>query len=248
MNNIKRILIVDDDKEFCDTMTDILKAKGFVVESENSGYTAIARIKEKFFEVVLLDVKMPDINGEEIYKKINEINPKIAVIVISAFPIDYSSTDVLKEKAFAYLYKPVDVDEVVKWIESALKEDINILIVDDDFGTRETFKDVFEAKGYKISTASTGKEAIHLSKEIFYDIVFIDVKLPVLTGVDVYLAIRDINPKAIAVLITAYGEGMKDLIEMAIQKGVYTCLTKPLNMDKIVKWVEEISKKVKKER
>lgn len=121
-----------------------------------------------------------------------------------------------------------------------------ILVIDDDSGTRKTFKDVLEAKGYEVSTAGSGEEAINISRGKPHDIVFIDMKLPNMDGLGVYLAIKEINPKTVAVIITAYHEEMKDFISWCLEKGVYTCLTKPLDVGKVLELTEEISKKIKK--
>ena len=244
----EKILVVDDNKEFSSTMSDILKANGYEVESENSGLDAIAKITKKNFDVVLLDIKMSGMNGLDTYKEIKKIKPEISVIMMTALPLNNLVKEALRNGAFGCLYKPLDVDAALRQIEYAIKKDLHILIVDDDTDARQTFEDVLKDKGYKTSTAATGKEAIRLCSERAYDVLFIDVKLPVLTGLDVYLAIRDMNPRAIAVLITAYGEGMKNLIDEAIKKGVYTCLATPLDMGKIVKWLEGVSEKIKNNR
>ena len=121
-----------------------------------------------------------------------------------------------------------------------------ILVIDDDPGTAKTFKDVLEAKGYEVSTAGSGEEAIKLSRGKPHDIVFIDMKLPNMDGLGVYLAIREINPKTVAVIMTAYREEMKDFISWCLKKGVYTYLTKPLDVEKVLELIDEISKKIKK--
>ncbi len=122
-----------------------------------------------------------------------------------------------------------------------------ILVIDDDTGTTKTLRDVLEAKGYEVSTAGSGEEAIKLSRAKPHDMVFIDMKLPNMDGLGVYLAIKEINPETVAVIMTAYHEEMKDFISWCLKKGVYTCLTKPLDVDKILELTEEISKKIKKD-
>ena len=242
-----KVLIVDDEKAFCETMTDILDTKGYEVESENSGDAAITKVKEKFFDVILMDIKMPVMTGVEAFKQIKEIRPKTAVIMMTAFSVEDLIKEALKEGAFGCLRKPLDIDKLVEQIELAKEKGMLILITDDDPNTRETFKDTLEAKGYKISTAATGEEAIELVKERLHDILFIDMKLPVLNGLETYLAIKKIRPNIVAVVITAYGEEMKDLVEEAVNGSCYTCLTKPIDMDNVLKLIEEVSKKIKGE-
>jgi len=245
-NNILKILIVDDSKEFCMSMVDILEAKGYAVESENSGEAAIVKVKEKSFDVILMDIKMPAMNGVEAFKQIKKISPRTAVIMITAYSLENLINEALAEGAFGVLRKPLDIDKLIEQIELAKRRGMLILVTDDDPATRETFKDVLEAKGYKVSTAATGEEAIDRSRERPDDILFIDMKLPVLNGLETYLAIKEINPRAIAVIITGYYEGMKDLVDKALEKGAYTFMKKPLDMDKVLELIEEIRKKIKK--
>lgn len=241
-----KILIVDDDKEFCASMTDILEAKGHEVESENSGEAAIAKVKEKPFDVILMDIKMPAMNGVEAFKQIKKISPKTAVIMITAYSLEDLIKEALQEGAFGVLRKPLDIDKLIEQIGLAKKRGMLILITDDDPNTGETFKDVLEAKGYKVSTATTGEEAIEQSRERPSDILFMDMKLSALNGLETYLAIKEINPRVIAVIVTGHYEETKDLVDKALKKGVYTFLQKPLDMDKVLALVEELSKKIKK--
>ncbi len=245
-NNMTKILIVDDDKGFCVSMTDILEAKGYEVESENSGEAAIAKVKEESFDVILMDIKMPAMNGVEAFKQIKKISPKTAVIMITAYSLEDLIKEALQEGAFGVLRKPLDIDKLIEQIGLAKERGMLILITDDDPNTRETFKDVLEAKGYKVSTATTGEEAIERSKERPSDILFMDMKLSALNGLEAYLAIKEINPRVIAVIITGYYEETKDLVDKALEKGVYTFLQKPLDMDKVLELIEEIRKKIKK--
>jgi len=244
--NMTKILIVDDDKNFCTSMTDILEAKGYEVESENSGETAIAKVKEKSFDVILMDIKMPAMNGVEAFKQIKKISPKTAVIMVTAYSLEDLIKEALREGAFGVLRKPLDIDKLIEQIGLAKERGMLILVTDDDPATRETFKDVLEAKGYKVSTATTGEEAIERSKERPSDILFMDMKLSALNGLETYLAIKEINPRVIAVIITGYYEETKDLVDKALEKGVYTFLQKPLDMDKVLGLIEELSKKINK--
>lgn len=241
-----KILIVDDSKEFCMSLADILEAKGYGVESENSGEAAIAKVKEKSFDVILMDIKMPVMNGVEAFKQIKKISPQTAVIMVTAYSLENLISEALAEGAFGVLHKPLDIDKLIEQIELARERGMLILVTDDDPATRETFKDVLEAKGYRVSTAATGEEAIDQSRERPDDILFIDMKLPALNGLETYLAIKEINPRAIAVIITGYYEGMKDLVDKALEKGAYTFMKKPLDMDKVLELIEEIRKKIKR--
>ena len=73
------------------------------------------------------------------------------------------------------------------------------------------------------------------------------MQLPFLNGLETFLELKKINPEICAIIITAYKEEMKDLVEQALAKGAYACIYKPFDPQKIVEMVEEIVKKKKKE-
>jgi len=107
-------------------------------------------------------------------------------------------------------------------------------------------KSVLEKKGFSVTSCLTGEEAIALAKGRSYNVFFIDMKLPVMNGLETYLEIRKINPKAVVVIMTAYRSEMDELVRQALEKGAYTCLYKPFEMDEVIKLVEEISRKKQK--
>ena len=117
-----KILIVDDNKEFCISLADIFEAKGYEVESRNSGQAAIDRVKEKSFDIILMDIKMPAMNGVEAFKHIKKISPRTAVIMITAYALEDLIKEALAEGAFGVLRKPFDVDKVLELIEEIIKK------------------------------------------------------------------------------------------------------------------------------
>jgi len=238
-----KVLIVDDEKLLCEAMTDILEFKGYEIDSVNSGYDAIARVKDKFFDVILMDIKMPEMNGVEAFNKIKIISPQTVVILMTAYSLEDLINDALRNGVFGCMNKPIDIDEVVEQIELATGG-ILILISDDDAGTRDIFKDKLEAEGYKVSAASTGEEAITIAKENSQNILFLDMKLPALNGLEVYLKIKELNPYVVVVIITASEEDMKEWINKGFEDNLYTCLTKPLDIDKCLKLIKDISKNI----
>ena len=243
MRDKTKVLIVDDEELLCEAMTDILEFKGYEIDSVYSGRDAIARVKDKFFDVILMDIKMPEMNGVEAFNKIKIISPKTVVILMTAYSLEDLINDALSNGVFGCMDKPIDIDEVVEQIELATGG-ILILITDDDAGTREIFKDRLEAEGYKVSAASTGEEAIKIAKENSQNILFLDMKIPAMNGLEVYLRIKELNPSIVVVIITANEEDMKEWINKGFEDNLYACLTKPLDIDKCLKLIKDISKNI----
>jgi DNA-binding NtrC family response regulator len=222
-----------------ETFSDILKDLGHHVEVANDGFKAIEKIKAQAFDVILMDIKMPGINGVETFKKIKGIRPEATVMMMTAYSVEDLVAEALKEGAYGIMYKPVNITEVVEFIESIEKSAL-ILIVDDDLSTCESLMDVLKEKGYRIAKASNGQEAITMVREAEFDLVFIDVKMPVMNGLEIYLALKKIRSDIKVIMMTGYRQEVQDLVGEAIKNNAYTCIYKPFDIGKVLLLIEEI--------
>jgi len=238
------ILIVDDDPGMTETMQDILGDMGYDVAVAEDGFRAIEMIKERAYDVALMDIKMPGINGVETFKEVKEISPSTSVIMMTAYSVEDLVKEALDEGAYGIIYKPLDIERVVEFIKR-VEQWCLVLVVDDDPGICETLKDVLEEQSYKVDVANSGHEAISFARENDIDIVFIDVKMPVLNGLETYRTIKDTNPTITAIMMTGYRNKVADIVEEALRSTAHTCLYKPLDMDKVVALVTEINRQRK---
>jgi DNA-binding NtrC family response regulator len=120
MNGIK-ILIVEDEKNQRVLLRKILEDEKYIVEEAEDGNRALDKFKQIDFDIVLLDQRLPDIDGIEVLKKIKSINPIIPVIIITAFANVKDAVNAMKRGAFNYLTKPVDPDEISLILKNAVE-------------------------------------------------------------------------------------------------------------------------------
>ncbi|QTA86638.1 response regulator [Desulfonema magnum] len=125
--------------------------------------------------------------------------------------------------------------------ETVMGEKASILIVDDNTSLSMTMSFVLKHKGYSVATAADGPEALEKIREEFFDIIFIDIKMTPINGVETYKKIRDIRSESVAIMMTAYT--VDELVQEALQEGAYGVLYKPLDMDEILTLLEDIQKK-----
>jgi len=243
MQDKTRVLIVDDDVSFAKGLTDILNEKGYEVSVVHNGEDAFRKAKEIIFDVALLDIKLPVMNGVEVFKRLKTISPKTVMMMMTAYTEDDLIKSALKEGTYGVMYKPLNIDKTLSMIERAKGHGALIMVVDDDPNIRITLKDLLENKGYMVTLASNGEEAIRMVQERPIDIIFIDLKLPVLNGLDTYLAIKKVKPDIIAVMITAYQKEKQDTIEAALKQGVFTCLYKPFEPNEFLGIFDNINKR-----
>ena len=232
------ILVVDDLRSIRLTLGGILEDKGHNVVTAENGYQAIEAVKKTHFDTIFMDIKMPGINGVQTFREVKRIDPKAAVVMMTAYSVEDLVREALEEGAYAIVYKPFDIDKIIALIEELLHGKTLILVVDDQFGVRKVLKAILEGKGYRVATAKDGAEAIEMVKEKHYDIIFLDVKLPDINGVETFEQVKKIDPEAVVIMMTGYC--VEDLVRRAISQGAYTCIYKPFDMEKVIGLVEEI--------
>jgi two-component system response regulator HydG len=234
------ILVVDDLRSIRLTLGGILEDKGHNVVTVEDGYQAIEAVKKTHFDAIFMDIKMPGINGVQTFREVKKIDPRTAVIMMTAYSVEDLVKEALEEGAYTIVYKPFDIDKIISLIDELLCERILILVVDDQFGDRETLKTILEDKGYRVATATDGIEAVKMVAEKHYNIIFLDIKLPGMDGIETFEQVKKIDPRTVVIMMTGYTA--EDLIERAISGGAYTCIHKPFDMEKVLSIVESIAR------
>lgn len=234
MSEKTKILVVDDNEEFCRNVRDILEMKDYAVATAYDGFQALELVKQDGFDLVLMDIRMPAMDGVETFKRIKEMAPDLPVIMVTAFAVEDLIRDALREGAFGALYKPLDFDKLLGLVERAAARGMLILVVDDDESLCATIRDILSDRGYQVSVACDGDTAVQMARETSFDIMLIDMKLPPVNGLVTYLSIRDIRPNVKAIIITGYSRDMNELIQQALRNNASACLEKPIDMDDLI--------------
>jgi len=116
----KSILVIDDDKYILSVFSKILSKQGFTVENAETGQEAMEMSTKKQYDLALIDVKLPDIEGPLLVEKMHKKNPDMMKIVITGFPSIEDANKVMDNGAIAYLVKPIKSEELVKFINKTL--------------------------------------------------------------------------------------------------------------------------------
>ena len=122
MNEEKRILLIDDEERFCQVMGNLLSKEGYEVESVNGGREGIDIIKERSFDLVITDLMMPEVDGLEVLKHIQDQEYDTLVIVITGYATLESAIRAIRKGAFDYITKPFDIELMKITIERAFEK------------------------------------------------------------------------------------------------------------------------------
>jgi DNA-binding NtrC family response regulator len=241
------ILIVDDNEDLLETFAMILKRRGFNVETAGNGVSAIAKFQEHYYDVTLMDIVMPEMNGVEAFQKIREMHPEATVILMTAYSEKELINMALDEGAHRIVYKPIRIDQLIGLIKEAAATQ-PILIVDDDADICQTLTRAFELEGYQVLTAGSGEEAILITQEKACQVALIDVKLPNIDGLETLLRLKEINPGLLTIMMTGFRNEVKDALDKAQAASAITCLYKPFDPSEATELVRQIIKKPRHSR
>jgi DNA-binding NtrC family response regulator len=122
MNDKPHILIVDDELSVRDSLSRWFEEDGFDVGSASGAAEALKRMQEKKWDILLLDIRMPGMDGMELQQRLNQLDPSVTVIFITAHATVDTAVQALKAGAFDYVTKPVDPDHLSHIVQNALKQ------------------------------------------------------------------------------------------------------------------------------
>jgi DNA-binding response OmpR family regulator len=119
MSGYKDILLVDDEADIALAFTLGLESNGFSVDAYTSSIKALADFKSDFYKLALLDIKIPEMNGIELYEKIREKDKKIKICFLSAYDVEYN---IVKEYSECIIKKPITIEDLIKKINTEMQE------------------------------------------------------------------------------------------------------------------------------
>lgn len=120
MTEKAKILVVDDDSSIRKVLTAILEEKGYNVEAVETGKEAIRKSKTGFYNLALIDIRLPDMAGVQLLTEMKETKPKMAKIIITGYPSLQNAVEAVNKGADAYIIKPLNMDKTLATIQDQL--------------------------------------------------------------------------------------------------------------------------------
>jgi two-component system response regulator HydG len=235
-----KILLVDDNDEFLDSTRDVLETEGYQVITAANGEDAVALAASQPFNIVLMDIKMPGLNGVDSFLKMKAQNPDVQVILLTAYFMEDLILKAQAEGVLAILSKPLDMPKLLDAVAATVeKGNSYILVADDDPVFCNSLSDALQAAGYKVKAACDGDRVKHIVAAESIDILLLDMKFPPHNGLETYRQMKRVQPDVITIIVTGYAEEMEDLIDRALDENVYTFLAKPVEMEKLLAVIRE---------
>lgn len=198
-----RIFVIDDDKEHAESVADILEMRGCEVEMAHSGEAAVARFREVDFDLVLMDVKLPGMNGVETFFEFRRMRPAAQVMMMTGFSVEQLVAQAVENGALGVLHKPFAAAELIAVVDRAKPRGL-VLVADDDPEIAASLALILEEQGYRVRHARTGQDAYETVAGGGIDCLLLDLRLPVLSGLEVYMRLKEAGRVVPTILITGF--------------------------------------------
>jgi DNA-binding NtrC family response regulator len=117
-----RIIIIDDDESIRKILATILEEEGYKVDTANTGKEAIQKTNERVYNLALIDMRLPDIEGIDLLLKIKDTTPRMRKIIITGYPTIQNAMEAVNRQADAFILKPFDMEKTLQAIREQLKK------------------------------------------------------------------------------------------------------------------------------
>ncbi|MHC5537523.1 response regulator [Singulisphaera rosea] len=236
-----RVLVVDDEPDICDNLSDILTDLGYRVVCAYDGPSALELVRQAHFDVALLDLRMPGMDGLSLYREIKKIRAATMAILITAYAGGNTSEEAIVAGAWQVLAKPVQIPRLLNLVEQAQRQPL-VLVVDDDRDLCENLWQILRERDYRVALAHDVVGVAEQVRDTAFQVVLIDMKLPGSDGGEVFRLVRESEPRARTVLVTGCRPEMDSLVERVLAEGADVTCYKPLDVPRLLETLDRLAK------
>ena len=232
-----RVLVVDDEADMVASLRDVLSEFGYAVETASSGPEALERAREWPPDCILMDIRMPGMNGVETFREIKRLCPECFVLFMTAYSASHLVDEALAEGAIEVLPKPLDLERILTLIDG-LARSTPVLVVDDDPDFRDSLGDALKAQGLDVRLASELDTAIRLFEQEPRRVVLLDLRLGPRSGLDGLVLVKELNPRAIVILMSGYRELAQEM-DRGRGLSAHACFWKPFDIGDLIRTLQQ---------
>ncbi len=204
-----RVLIVDDDIDHAESLADVIEMRGHETQLAHSGEEALRHFRTADFDFVLLDVKLPGINGVETFLEMKKIRPAAQVMMMTGYSVEQLVAQAIEGGALGVLHKPFAAMQVLELL-TKVRPRGRVLVADGDAEFVGSVVPILKLAGYDVDTAATGAEALEKMIAEDVDCLVLDLRLPVLSGAELYARLIQAGRTVPTLLVTGGHEDVDE--------------------------------------
>jgi len=233
-------LVVDDEADTCRNLSDILTDLGFNVDVAHDGLAALELVRQKPYDVALLDLRMPGMDGLTLYREIKKLRADTVAIVVTAYAGGDTTAEALAAGAWKVVAKPVDFATLLTLVDRAVGQPL-VMVIDDDPDLCANLWDLLRERGFRVCLAHDECQAAAHLRDREFKVVLIDMKLPDGNGATVFKMVRQTNPQARTVCITGHRSETEQMVNRVLAEGADAICYKPFDIPRLLHTLEALS-------
>ena len=236
----RRALVVDDDRSMVKTLADVLQLQGWEVERAYSGAAAVQVARQNEFDVVLMDVKMPGIDGVDAFRAMKEARPDIRVILMTAYAAPERLSDAEREGVLRVMPKPVNVPELLELLAAVLNDARPVLLIDHDTKFLHSLSRQLRSQGFEVAAAADVNHATRLMAEQRPMAVMLHLAGGSREVRDAVATVHTVNPSA-AIIVYSEKDDAKSQVEGSLpSEWVHAYLQKPFGIEQVTRVLDRL--------
>ncbi len=229
---MKRILVVDDDPGMVRTLQDILRLHGWDVDAASNGDEAVQAVDRQSYSAVLMDVRMPGMDGVTAFQRMHQRRPQVPVLLMTAYAADHLLDAAVKGGVMRILPKPLDLRQTLQLLDSAVAETHAVLIVDDQVDFLKTLAGALRAHGHSVVEATSLDDAVGIARGAGARVILLHLHIDSIDPASAVAALRAANAHANIILYSGRPSELRAAVTGV--SAVKAALPKPLPMDQLL--------------
>ncbi len=239
-NSGHSILVVDDDHDAGQNLGDILTDLGYQVDIATDPLVALKMAQEKNYDIALLDLKMPGMDGLTLARKLKEQRCSTILILTTAYANQDTLATAQRDGIWRVFSKPLDLQHVIPSLSEASRQPL-VLLIEDDEDLCYSLTDLLQDQGYRVHFATEIDEALRCVRGSEFQVVLIDMRLPGGFGDEVCAKVRGISDQVRVVLSTGHRQEMEQRIQSALGAGADAVCYKPFQMAELLTTLQRLT-------
>lgn len=240
-NTATSILVVDDEVDTCRNLADIFADLGYQVATAHDGNAALEKLQSSRYDIVLLDLMMPGMDGVALYEEMKRQRPGMVAVLTTAFPNHPRAEESLKAGVWRIVPKPVDLTRLLRLLDEAAHLPF-VLIIDDDADLCASLWDLLTEQGFRVTFAHDVRSATELLRNDAFNVVLIDMRLPDGDGWEVLRMVHQVESQARTIFITGHRTELGPSLEGSDREAADAFCYKPFDVQELLATVERLSR------
>lgn len=235
-----RILVVDDDTDNANSLAELFQMEGHRADAVYSGEAAIAAYGTARYDIAFMDVMMPGKNGAESFLEIKKLQSNAKVYMMTGYSVEQLLQQAIDNGAMGVLSKPIDSAKVLAVLQEASPAGIVLIAEDDpDFGPE--LKELIERSGMQCELVRNGRDALDKVMAGGVDILILDLKMPLIDGVEVYRQLKEAGRTVKTIIIAGNGAEYASTLEAIKDVAITGILNKPFDAMSLLDRLDDLA-------